>query len=171
MMLLFIPPEKIVGWIEARQEKHALGDRDVLLYDGNCGFCLESVKRVRVLDIFGRIDPLNFHTQPDLTKIHPLLTPQRCRSEMILLEANGKLAGGFEAFARLTHHLATLWILAPLTYLPGASWMGTRLYRWISEHRYLLHKNPICKSNQCAIPSLGLNRVTSIPPANPSSLN
>lgn len=152
MMLLFIPPEKLVAAIEARQERHALAGRALLLYDGNCGFCLESVKRLRVLDIFGWVDPLNFHKQPDLSKIHPVLTSQRCRSEMVLIEPNGRLSGGFDTFARLTHHLPTLWVLAPFVHLPGASWVGRRAYQWIAAHRYLLHRNPVCTSNQCALP-------------------
>ncbi|MBI4341647.1 MAG: DUF393 domain-containing protein [Candidatus Omnitrophica bacterium] len=151
MMLLFIAPERIVERIEARQQRHAAGDRGLLLYDGNCGFCLESVKRVRVLDVFGWVDPLNFHLQPDLTRLSPALTPQRARSEIILIEPNGRVSGGFEAFQRLTRRLPSLWVLAPLVHLPGAGWIGGRVYRWVAEHRYLLHRNPICVSNQCAV--------------------
>lgn len=152
MMLLFIPPESIVRWIEARQEHHALAGRGLLIYDGNCGFCLESIKRVRVLDIFGWTDPLNFHAQPDLSKINPLLTLKRCRSEMILVEPNGRVFGGFDAFARLTRRLPALWIFAPVMHLPGINRLGAHAYRWIAAHRYLLHRNPVCKSNQCTLP-------------------
>ncbi len=159
MMLLFIQPEKLVQWIERRQAQHALAERAILLYDGNCGFCLESIKRVRVLDIFGWVDPLNFHKQPDLSKLNPALTLKRCRSEMILIEPNGRISGGFDAFRQLTRHLPTLWIVAPLTFFPGASWVGHRAYRWLSKNRYLLHRNPICTSNQCgaALPTSNKN--------------
>ena len=149
MLLLFIAPEHLVAWIERRQAANAEAGRGVLLYDGQCGFCLESVKRFRVLDLFGWLDPLDFHRQPDLAKFHPTLTPQRCRSEMILLEPNGKLSGGFDAFARMTRRLPLLWVFWPLVHLPGAAWIGTRLYRWVATHRYLLHRNPTCKTNQC----------------------
>lgn len=151
MMLLFIRPETLVQWIEARQARHAKLGRGVLLYDGRCGFCVASVRRVRVLDVFGWVDPLDFHTQPDLSKIHPSLTWERCHSEMVLLEPTGRLSGGFEAFARLSRRLPWLWPVAPFTYLPGARWLGTRAYRWIAEHRYLLHRNPVCVSNRCAL--------------------
>ncbi len=155
MMLLFIRPERLVAWLEARQARHAARGRAVLLYDGQCGFCLESVKRLRVLDLFGWVDPVDFHRQPDLARLHPSLTPERCRSEMILLEPNGRLSGGFDAFQRMCPHLPMLWGLVPLVYLPGARWMGTRLYRWVAEHRYLLHRHPTCKGNQCALPGAG----------------
>jgi predicted DCC family thiol-disulfide oxidoreductase YuxK len=152
MMLLFIEPERLVEWIERRQALHAQRDRAMLLYDGRCGFCLKSVRWLRVLDLFGYVDPLDFHRQPNLTALSPNLTPERCRSEIVLIEPNGRLSGGFEAFRRLCRRLPVLWGLLPFVYLPGASWVGTRIYRWVATHRYLLHRNPTCATNQCALP-------------------
>ena len=155
MMLLFIHPERLVEWIEAQQARVAARGRAILLYDGQCGFCLESIKRLRVLDVFGWVDPLDFHVQPELSKLHPALTPERCRSEMILLEPNGRLSGGFDAFARMSLRMPMLWPIAPLVHLPGARWVGSRMYRWVATHRYLLHRNPTCATNQCAVRSSG----------------
>jgi len=155
MMLLFIHPTVLVRWIESRQARHATGGRGVLFYDGQCGFCLESVKRLRVLDLFGWVDPLDFHAQPDLSTLHPGLTPERCHSEMVLLEPDGRLSGGFDAFARFCWRLPLLWWCAPFVCLPGARWVGRRLYRWVAEHRYFLHRNPMCTTNQCAIREAG----------------
>ena len=155
MMLLFIQPETLVRWIKSRQEANATRGRALLFYDGQCGLCLASVKRLRVLDLFGWVDPLDFHRQPDLTKLHPGLTPERCFGEIVLLEPNGRLTGGFEAFARLTTRLPLLFWCAPLVHLPGAPWVGTRAYRWIATHRYLLHRNPTCETNQCAVREAG----------------
>ena len=152
MMLLFIPPERIVAWIERRQAANAAAGRALLLYDGKCGFCLESVKRLRVLDLFGWVDPLDFHAQPDLARLHPALTPERCRSEMVLLEPNGWISGGYAAFARLTTRLPLLCPLAPLAHLPGMRRLGGRAYRWVAEHRYLLHRSSACAANQCRVP-------------------
>ena len=157
LMLLFISPETLVRWIEARQAVNAARGRAVLLYDGRCGFCVESVKRLRILDLFGWVDPLDFHVQPDLSKLNPALTPERCRSEMVLIEPNGRVSGGFHAFARLTRRLPLLMWLAPLVHLPGASWVGTRIYRWVAAHRYLLHRHAMCQANQCALPTAGTN--------------
>jgi predicted DCC family thiol-disulfide oxidoreductase YuxK len=153
MMLLFVAPERLVAWIERQQARAADRGRGLLLYDGRCGFCLESVKRLRVLDVFGWVDPLDFHRQPDLARIHPLLTPERCRSEMVLVEPDGRLSGGFQAFARFTLRLPMLMPLAPFAHLPGADWIGTRVYRWVAEHRYLLHRNPTCSTNACGLPA------------------
>lgn len=155
LMLLFINPETLVWWIEARQAANAARGRGILLYDGQCGFCLESVKRLRILDLFGWVDPLDFHMQPDLSQLHPTLTPERCRSEMILLEPTGGIWGGFDAFRRLCRHLPFLMPFLPLVSLPGARWVGTRVYRWVADHRYLLHRNPLCQTNHCALREAG----------------
>ena len=155
MMLLFIRPEAAVRWIEARQADQAERGRAVLLYDGRCGFCVASVTRLRILDLFGWVDPLDFHAQPDLARLHPALTPERCRSEMVLVEPNGRLSGGFDAFARLTRPLPLLWWAAPLVRLPWAPWMGRRIYRWVAAHRYLLHRSAMCQTNQCAVTGSG----------------
>ncbi len=155
LMLLFIPPETLVRWIEMRQERHLQTGRAVLFYDGQCGFCRQSITWLRVLDLFGWLDPLDFHRQPDLARLHPELTPERCRSEMVLLEPRGTLSGGFDAFRRMVRYLPTLWPLFPLVFVPGAHWVGTRVYRWIATHRYLFHRNPTCNTNHCGIPASG----------------
>ncbi len=155
LMLLFIRPEALVEWIASRQMLSAKGGRAILLYDGQCGLCLASVRRLRVLDLFGWVDPLDFHKQPNLALMHPSLTPERCHSEIVLLEPEGRASGGFAAFARLCLHLPLLMGLIPLVYLPGMGWVGTRIYRWVAEHRYLLHRNPTCATNQCAVRTNG----------------
>ena len=155
LMLLFIPPEDVVRGLERIRARAAAGARPLLLYDGQCGFCLASVTRLRVLDVFGQVAVRDFHVEPDLPGLHPDLSAARCRSEMVLLEPGGRLTGGFDAFRRLCVRLPWLWPLAPLVFMPGARWVGTRIYRWVATHRYLLHRNPVCASNQCAINSAG----------------
>jgi predicted DCC family thiol-disulfide oxidoreductase YuxK len=152
LMLLFAAPELLVRWIDRQREAQGERGRAFLLYDGQCGFCLESVKRLRVMDLLSWLDPLDFHRQPDLPRLHALLTPERCRSEMVLIEPNGQLAGGFDAFARLTQRLPMLMPLFPFAHLPGARALGARVYRWIAAHRNLLHRDVVCASNQCGLP-------------------
>ncbi len=149
MMLLFVPPERLVDWIQARRALTAAGPHGLLVYDGACGFCLASLQRLRVLDLFGWLDLRDFRPVPDLTSLHPGLTVERCRSEMVLIEPGGRITGGFEAFRRLCLRLPLLWPLAPLVYLPGAGRVGGWVYRWVAAHRYLLHRNPACATNQC----------------------
>jgi len=152
-MLLFVNPERIVRWIEARRARTALSPRPILLYDGRCGFCLLSVRRLKTLDVFGRIDPVDFHGVADLTHLHPALTEARCRSRMQLIEPHGMLTEGFDSARRLCLRLPLAWPLATVLYLPGARWVGRRVYDWVAGRRFGFHAGQLCQTNQCAIRS------------------
>lgn len=150
MMLLFIRPERFVAWIWKRHAYNVKHRRATLLFDGNCGFCRASVKRLRVLDIFHWMKLFDFHTFDDLKRLHPQLTKDRCESEMVLLEP-GKVSGGFYAFRRISLHAPMLMPLAPFLYLPGIGWIGDKIYKWVAKNRLLLHRNPACTDNSCYI--------------------
>jgi predicted DCC family thiol-disulfide oxidoreductase YuxK len=149
MMLLFVPPQNWVAAIQRWREASARQERPVLLYDGQCGFCKASVSRLAVLDVFGQVQLQDFYAAGDLSALHPALTQERCRSEMVLIEPGGRLSGGFGAFQRLCARLVMLKAFAPLVHLPGAAWIGSAVYRWVASHRYLLWP----RANQCAVAS------------------
>ena len=150
-LLLFVEPERIVEWIETRRARAASKGRAVLLYDGACGFCLGSVKRLAAVDYFGAVEPVDFHTVGDLAQVHPVLTPARCRSRMQLIEPSGRLSEGFLAFRRMALTIPLLWPFVPACYLPGAGWLGQRAYDWIAARRYLFHSTHLCQTNQCGL--------------------
>ena len=150
-LLLFVEPETLVRWIDARRARWAARGRAKLLYDGGCGFCLASVARLAVLDVFGRIEPIDFHTAPDVAALHPALTPERCHSRMQLVEPGGRLSEGFLAFRRMSRLLVLLYPLAPLLYVPGVSWIGQRIYDWVARRRLFFHAGRACATNQCGV--------------------
>ena len=131
LMLLFIPPEAWLRLIERARARQAQAGRALLVYDGGCGFCQESVKRVQALDLFGYLD----------------LRDGGALEEMILIEPSGRLSGGFNAFRRMTVRLPLLMGAAPFVHLPGAAWLGTHVYRWVASHRYLIWP----RANACAV--------------------
>ena len=149
-LLLFIEPEQIVDWIERRRAAQQARGRATLLFDGHCGFCQHSVAKLRVLDPFGYLEPVDFHTVPDLASLHPDLTPQRCKSRMQLIEPDGRLSEGFLSVRRMSLRMPLLMPLAPLLYLPGMGWVGQRVYDWVAAHRDLFHVSGACHTNQCA---------------------
>ena len=154
-LLLFIDPEQCVAWIERRRARHAARSRIRLLYDWGCGFCLASVARLLTLDVFGRLEPIDFHSVADLRAIHPSLDRERCQSRMQCVEPYGRITEGFDAFRRISHRLILLWPLVPLLYLPGVRRLGVRVYDWVAARRFLFHRSRLCASNQCGLPSGG----------------
>ena len=150
-LLLFIDPEHLVKWIDARRTAHASQPRPLLLYDGQCGFCVASIRRLAVLDVLGALELRDFHQVDELARLHPDLTPQQCHSRMQLIEPNGRLTDGFYAFRRMSWRVAGLRLALPFLYLPGAGWIGQRVYDAVAKRRFLFHRGPICATNQCAI--------------------
>jgi predicted DCC family thiol-disulfide oxidoreductase YuxK len=140
-----------VLWIEHRQEKNARTERAKLLYDGHCGFCLDAVAKLKVMDYFRWLEPVDFRplSEEDLRTRHPELTLVRCQSELVLVEAGRKLSGGFNALRRMSQHLPMLIPLLPALYLPGAGWIGRPLYRFVAQRRFLLHRSRRCQENHC----------------------
>jgi len=151
-LLLFINPEDIVAWIDKKRGQNAAKGREKIIYDGHCHFCVGSIRRVQVLDLTAKLEPVNYQPIEDLSKIDARLTRDLCHSQMQLLTKNGKLYGGFYAFRRMTLILPLLFPLAPVMYFPGMQWIGSFIYNLIAKNRYLLHRKGTCKDNLCFRP-------------------
>ena len=149
-LCLCIDPRQMLAWIERRRQRWRERGQGVLIYDGRCGFCLASLRRILVPDLFGYLLPVNYHTADDVRRLHPTLTPALCHSRMHVVEPGGRLSGGFAVFQRLALRLPLLWPLAPLVHLPGMGGIGGTVYRWVARNRYLFHANRACADNQCA---------------------
>ncbi len=131
-MLLFIHPQKIVEWIEEQRRRNALSVRLKMIYDGSCGFCQTSVRRLQVMDLFGVLA-----YQPGGGNM----------PEMKLMEGD-KTYGGFYAFRRLCWHLPMLYPMLLMVYLPFVGAIGNLVYRLIAQNRYLFHSNHACRNNK-----------------------
>ena len=147
-LLLFIEPEKIAGWIEKKREENKTREKDKIIYDGQCGFCAGSIRQLKAMDLFAQLEYVDYHTA-DLQSIDARLTPGLCHNELQLATTDKKLLGGYFAFRRLTLLLPFLYILAPLLYFPGMSFIGRWAYALIARNRYLFHRSKTCKDNAC----------------------
>lgn len=93
-----------------------------VLYDLDCTFCTRWMRVISSLDL--RASLLWKGEQNTLT-------------EAVYISPTGEKSGGFFAFRKIVLKLPTLWIFLPLFYFPGSAWVGTRIYQWIADHRYL----------------------------------
>ncbi|MBI2071057.1 MAG: DUF393 domain-containing protein [Elusimicrobia bacterium] len=158
MLMLFIDPEHLVGWIERRRKAWAKAwGRHRLIFDGDCGFCQAALARVRVLDPTGRLEPVDFRTT-DTAALHSSLTNEACRARMYLLESDGRLSGGFHAFRRLTVCLPMLWPMALVVNIPGLKFIGEPAYDWVARNRFGFHAFRACRDNACLIAESGKSK-------------
>jgi predicted DCC family thiol-disulfide oxidoreductase YuxK len=59
---------------------------------------------------------------------------KRCEKEIVTIK-NGKAYGGFEAARLAFWSLPIFWVSNWILYLPGAHFVGTRVYRWVAKNR------------------------------------
>ncbi len=178
-LLLFINPHETMAWIETKRKVNEHSPKIKVIYDGDCGFCLGSVNALRVMDLFSRLEYIDFHTA-DLQVLHPLLTKEKAQSQMYIIDAGGfgatpsrfgnalpagrqvqngggapktsagvSLYAGFYAFRRLCWVLPMMFPLIFLFYFPGAGLVGPWVYRWVAQNRYLFHANRTCSTGHC----------------------
>jgi predicted DCC family thiol-disulfide oxidoreductase YuxK len=108
------------------------GERAVLLYDEDCGFCRWSLAKILAWDRAGRIRPVPLQS-PEAEKLLPGIEEDRRMSSWHLVTDDGQVASAGAAVAPLAELLP---LGAPVALvaraLPGAT---ERLYQWVANHR------------------------------------
>ena len=109
----------------------------VVLYDGTCPLCQRGVRILKSLDWLKR---LHYHDCRDTAHLPPCaepLEPKKLLEQMHVVTPDRKRApAGFRAFRWMAWRLPLTIPIAPLLYLPGARWLGNKLYLWVAKHRY-----------------------------------
>lgn len=151
-LLLFIPPESIGHFIEqrrlfnqARKQKYPF----TLVYDGNCQFCLASIQKLKVMDLFSALSYVDLHTIEDFKDLHSELSKEKALSRLHLIMPGDRIHKGFGVFRRLSLLLPMLYPLSLLFYFPAMSLAGEFFYQLVAKNRYLFHFSRRCKDNAC----------------------
>ena len=108
------------------------GPQATVYYDGACGLCRGAVKWMAKADWFQRV---KWTPGQDLSSFPRGLTRADLDEAMYLEDSQGRLHGGFFAVRRLALILPPLLPLAPFMWLPGARFLGVRLYAFIARNR------------------------------------
>lgn len=119
-----------------------------VIYDGQCGFCVRSLKVCRALDVRGA---LRFHDANALQKVHglfPELANADFENAMFAVAPDRRVTRGFFAFRRILRESPLMWPLLPLFYFPGSSTIGPRVYAWVAKNRGKFG----CESDVCELP-------------------
>ncbi len=127
--------QKALAFLHARfgPERRALA-----FFDGACGFCVKTRRALGALDAFDAIRWRDFRA-PGALDDRPEVDRTACEHALQLsLPGNRRVLAGFGAFRWLAGRIPALWPLVPLLYLPGAGWIGDRVYAWIAARRFAL---------------------------------
>jgi len=120
--------------------------RPVLIYDGDCRFCVEQVSRLERL-VNGAVRMQSFR-DPGVLKRHPELTRAQCERAIQLVEPGGRSHSGAEAIATTLGLRPVLAPLAWLYYLPGIRQIADWGYRLVARNRFDSDRD-ICIHDAC----------------------
>lgn len=122
----------------------------VVLYDGQCNFCVGQIQHLRRLDSHNRLRFVSLH-DPQVAIDYPDLSHDQLMSQMWVVDPQGKRYGGAYALRYLTRVLPLLWPLAPLMHFPGLMPLWSWAYRLIAKRRYRIAGRN-CDTGTCSVP-------------------
>jgi len=107
-------------------------NRDTLYYDGACGMCRGSVRRLRRLDWLNRLD---FQDSTRLDDSQLPVSREDAMHRIPMLCADGRVLSGYFALRRALRRTPLGLLPALLLYIPGAGVIGQRVYDAIARRR------------------------------------
>jgi predicted DCC family thiol-disulfide oxidoreductase YuxK len=119
-----------------------------VFYDGMCPICKKSRRTLEKLDWLGRLNYADIHDRKFADAELPTVTYADMLKQMYVKRPDGKFFGGFKAFRAIAAVLPLMWPIVPLLWLPGAAFIGTRLYRVIARNRFRWAK---CDDEFCSL--------------------
>ena len=123
--------KRIGEWLQNRR------GRIQVLYDGLCPLCRRTVRLLTCLDLFARLEFLDFRQTDlhDYNRSHKLnLKAENLENEMYVI-SRGRAYRGFDGYRVIALALPAFWPLVPWLFLPGISLLGTVAYRYVARNR------------------------------------
>jgi predicted DCC family thiol-disulfide oxidoreductase YuxK len=122
-----------------------------VVYDGQCGFCVRSLKVCRALDVRKALRYHDANARQQIDSLFPELAGADFENAMFAVAPDRSVTRGFFAFRRILWESPLMWLLIPLFYLPGSGVIGPRVYAWVARNRRRFG----CESEVCEMPPAG----------------
>jgi predicted DCC family thiol-disulfide oxidoreductase YuxK len=107
----------------------------VLVYDGECAFCRNSIDWIRARMDRDAFEFLSCHSD-DLAKRFPSIGKEACLQAMHLVLPDGSVLIGERAIPEILRHLRGYRWTAAIFRLPGAGFLSRVFYRWFAKNRH-----------------------------------
>ncbi len=105
-----------------------------VFYDGDCSFCINSVRHFERTLRRGGFVPVQFQNSWARARLD--LKPDSELTEMIVLTADGKKFGGADGLAQIARRIWWAWPLFALAQIPGIHSIFVTLYRRVAAKRH-----------------------------------
>jgi len=123
----------------------ATRSRWLLVYDGQCPFCVQCVRLVRRLDRAGRVEPVPLQDLASLPGA-PGLSTAALERAIHLVSPAGSVFAGAEAAPPLLRLLPAGAVLAAPFAAPGVARVAAAAYRWVARRRHRFGcTSPACR--------------------------
>src|SRR6266545_7985726 len=108
-----------------------------VLYDGLCPLCCRTVRVLGALDLFARLEFLDFRRLDldDYNRRLGLGLAHRDLEQEMYVVDRGKAYRGFRGYRRIALAIPAFWPLAPWLFLPGISFLGAYVYGRVARNR------------------------------------
>jgi predicted DCC family thiol-disulfide oxidoreductase YuxK len=123
-------------------------EKPVVIYDGECRFCVDQVQRLKRMDRNGAFEFVP-RQDPAVDQRFPILTTVDFNSGLRLVEPDGSVFAGADAFYQMARVLPSTRAFAWLYHVPGVRPIAHRVYAWIAANRKKLGKT--CENDACKI--------------------
>lgn len=119
-----------------------------VFYDGMCPVCKRSKRTIERLDWLGRFQFADIHDRAYAEAELPGVSYADMLKQMYVKRPDGRHFGGYEAFRAMAAVLPLCWPMVPLMWLPGARFVGSRVYNWVARNRF---KYARCDDEFCSL--------------------
>ena len=120
-----------------------------VIYDGQCGFCVRTLKICRAFDARGALRFHDANARAQISSMFPELLHADFDNAMFAVAPDRSVTRGFFAFRRLLWESPLMWPFLPLCYFPGTGWIGPKVYAWVAKSRRRFG----CDSHVCDLPA------------------
>ena len=144
--LAFVSGRWLRSLVAGRDDEQPAGR---VLYDGACPYCRKSMALLGAADPDHVVDPIDL-TAVDVATVHPGLTRAACLRAMHLVRADGRVDVGYDAVVVLARWLPLFWPIGLVGSLPGAAWLGRRIYQRVADAR---PRDVPCTDDVCGLPT------------------
>lgn len=121
--------------------------KPVIIYDGECNFCLSGIRRIRDRDQADQFLYTPRQTQ-DLLGLHPQLAEIESNSGMRLIDQSGKVHCGADAVYQIYRRIGKYRYITWIYLVPIIRTLLKGIYLIISKNRSRLGRTK-CESERC----------------------
>lgn len=124
--------------VNAPATQHQSNDqRDIVVYDNDCGFCQSQMQRLKRMDRHGRFNRVP-RNDPELLDTYPQLKHHDFNTGIRVIKPDGRVLVAADAVYEMARQLPKYRWIAWLYRVPGLKQIARFIYNWIARHRHRL---------------------------------